>query len=164
MRFNMKIGAVVMATVIALTGTVVGVNQAWAQGGEEPAAPTLTLREMRQEIRHAGVEAAAEVLGMTPDAVADALWGGDTLADLAKEANVELADVRVAVKEATSALRQELAKEFVAKQVALGRISQEQADWINQGIDNHWFGGLRRFAERFDGFGHPGIELEDSEE
>ena len=163
MRFNMKMGAVVMAVVIALTGTFVGANQAWAQGGEEPAQ-TLTVREMRQEVRQAGVDAAAEVLGMTPEAVADALWGGDTLADLAKAANVDLADVRAAVKEATSALRQELAKEFIAKQVNLGRISQEQAEWINQGIDNGWFGGLRRFAERFDGFGRPGFDLEDSQE
>jgi hypothetical protein len=153
MRFNMKSGAVVMAMVVALTASVMWANPAWAQDTQEPAEAVITVRE---EVRQAGLEAAAELLGMTPDELSDQLWGGETLADLAEEAGVPLSDVRDAVEEATSAVRQEAIKEFVARQVENGRISQEQADWINQGIDNGWF-GLRRLAWRFDGFGRDGF-------
>jgi hypothetical protein len=149
----MKIGALVMAAVIALSASVMWTNPAWAQDGTEQSEAVVSVRE---EVHQAGLEAAAELLGMTPDELSDQLWGGETLADLAEEANVPLSDVRAAVEEATSAARQAGIKEFVARQVENGRISQEQADWINAGIDNGWF-GLRRFFGRFDGFGRAGF-------
>jgi hypothetical protein len=149
MRVNTKIGAVLVAVVVALTTSVMWANPAWAQDSAEPAEATMTVRE---EVRQAGLEAAAGVLGMTSDELSDQLWGGKTLADLAEETNVPLSDVRAAVEEATSAARQEAIKEFIAKQVENGRISQEQADWIIEGINNGWF-GLRRFADGFGRFG-----------
>jgi hypothetical protein len=158
MRINlnigaMKLGAVALATVLALTASVMWANPAWAQDNEESAETTMRPRE---EVRQAGLEAAAEVLGMTPDDLSDQLWGGKTLADLAEEANVPLSDVRAAVEEATSDARQGRIKEFIAKQVEEGRISQERADWIIEGIDNDWF-GFGRFAGRFDGLGQDGF-------
>jgi hypothetical protein len=148
----MKFGIVAVATAIALAVGTVWVNQAWAQETSEPAEAV----GVREEVHQAGLAAAAEVLGMTPDELSDQLWGGKTLAGLAEEANVELGDVRAAVEEATRAIRQERIEAFVAQQVENGRMSQEQADWIMQGIENGWF-GLRRFMDRFDGFGEDGF-------
>ncbi len=85
MRFNMKIGAIVMATVIGLTSSLMASNQAWAQ--DEVAEPTeaMTVRqEIRREFRQDAVEAAAGVLGMTPQEVESELEAGKTLADLAQ--------------------------------------------------------------------------------
>jgi hypothetical protein len=162
MRFSLKLGTmklgavrlgtVAMAAVIAVSAAAMWAVPAWAQG-EEESAGHLTVRE---EVHEAGLKAAAEVLGMTPEELSDQLWAGKTLAGLAEEGNVPLSEVRAAVEEATRAARQERIKEFIAKQVENGRISQAQADWLNQGIDNGWFGRLRRFAGRFDGFGNDG--------
>lgn len=152
MRFNMKFGIITVATAIALTVGTVWVNQAWAQETNEPAVGT----PMREEVRQAGLAAAAEVLGMTPEELSNQLWGGKTLADLAEEANVELGDVRAAVEEATSAIRQDRIEAFVTQQVEEGRMSQEQADWIMQGVENGWF-GMRGFMGRFDAFGENGF-------
>jgi hypothetical protein len=111
------------------------------------------------DIRQAGLEAAAKALGMSADDLSDQLWGGKTLADLAEEANVPLSDVRAAVEEATTTARQSAIKDFVAKQVEDGRMSQEEADWINQGIDNGWFSQIRRFVGGFDRLGHGGLQM-----
>src|SRR5215212_5044667 len=143
MRFNRKIGAVAMATVIALSAGAVGVSQVWAQdttGTATAEADTPAgLAGIRQEVRQAGLEAAAGVLGMSADDLEDQLWGGKTLADLATEKNVPLSDVRAAVEKATTAARQDAVKQFIAQQVQNGRITQDEADWITQGIDKGWF-------------------------
>ena len=156
MRINTKMGAVVLATIIAFTASVATTGQAWAQDVSQPTEETVTTMTPREEIRQAGLDAAAEVLGMTPDEVSDQLWGGKTLADLAEEANVPLGDVRAAVEAATIIARQERVKEVIGNLVENGRISQERADWILAGIDNGWF-GLHRFTGSFDSLGRPGI-------
>ena len=153
MRVNMKIGAIALALVMALSASVMWVMPSFAQQEGETADTHVTLRE---EVHQAGLEAAARLLGMTADELSDQLWGGKTLADLAEEANVPLSDVRTAWEEATTAARQERIKAFIAEQVAEGRISQEQADWLNEGIDNQWFGPIHRFGRGFGGFGHEG--------
>jgi hypothetical protein len=146
----LRVGTIVLAAVIALGVGLIWTSPAWAQSEKAP----VEFVSMREEVRAAGLAAAAELLGMTPDELSDQLWGGRTLAELAEEAGVTLREVRAAVEEATQAARQSRIKEFVAKQVEAGRISQEQADWINEGIDNGWFGRLFREARQFDGFRH----------
>ena len=164
MRFNTKfatkLGGLVVAAAIALGGSVMWTTPVSAQSNTpEVATPTsVTIRQLREEVQQAGLEAAAQMLGMTPDAVEDALWGGETLADLAEAANVPLSEVRAAVEEATQAARQAGAREMVAQLVTNGRITQARADWILEGMDNGWF-GLSHFAERFDGFGREGFGL-----
>lgn len=159
MRFNMKINAVVMATVIGLTSTLMVSNQAWAQDVAEPTNSTTVRQEIRRELRQAGLAAAAAVLGMTPEEVQSEVEAGKTLADLAQASDVELSDVRAAVHEAIKAERQDFVQRFIAKQVEAGRMTQEQADWLNQGINNGWFGDLRRLFGRFEDLRGEGFDL-----
>ena len=86
---------------------VARLHEAWAErGGRRGPGP--------------GVEATAEVLGMTVDEVREALAGGSTLAELAEERGVateDLVDAMLAGME-----------ERLAERVADGTITQEQAD------------------------------------
>ncbi len=85
-----------------------------------------------------GLEAAAEVLGLTADELSLQLWGGRTLADLADKAGVDLQDVQDAMKAANLAAQ----KEAIEQAVQDGKISQDQADWLLEGLDNGYMGGL----------------------
>ncbi|RME48673.1 MAG: hypothetical protein D6791_02725 [Chloroflexi bacterium] len=93
----------------------------------------------------AGLEAAAEALGMTADELSTQLWGGKTLADLADEAGVDLQDVRDAVDAAC----QQAIRDAIEQAVQDGIISRDQADWLLEGLDNGYWGGRGFF-----GFGH----------
>lgn len=100
----------------------------------------------------AGLEAAANALNMTADELSTQLWGGRTLADLADQAQVDLQTVRDAVDAAC----QQAQRDAIAQAVQDGRLSQEQADWLLQGLDNGYWGG-RGFGHGFGfgrGFGH----------
>ena len=113
-----------------------------------------------------GLEAAAEVLGLTTEELTTELWGGKTLSDLADEAGVELQAVRDAVEAAHEQALQEALdakREAIEKAVADGKLTREQADWILEGMDkgyfDHGFGGFGGCRGRggFRGhFGHPG--------
>jgi hypothetical protein len=89
-----------------------------------------------------GLEAAAEVLGMAPDELRLQLWGGKSLADLADEAGVDLQTV----KDAVTAARETAARDAIEQAVTDGRLTREHADWLLQGLDNGWLGGLGRGA------------------
>jgi hypothetical protein len=98
------------------------------------------------------LEAAAEALGMTADELSTQLWGGRTLADLADRAGVDLQTVRDAVEAAQKAN----VRASIEQAVEDGRLSQEQADWLLQGLDQgYWGPGVRGFGMRGGfGFGH----------
>jgi hypothetical protein len=148
-RNRLKLSAVALAAAVALTTSVMWANPAWAQDESTAVESRVGIRE---QVHQAGLDAAAELLGMTPDELSDLLWGGETLANLAEEHNVALSDLRAAVEEATTNARQERIRDFITQQVESGRISQERAAWILQGIENNWF-GLRRFAGALGGLG-----------
>ncbi len=181
MRLNVKVWVVSLAlvAVMALVAVGVGINQVWAQSGtfdlaaigasaataavtDTTTVSDTTKAAMPNPVRQAGLEAAAKILGMSASDLSDQLWGGKTLADLAKDANVKLSDLRTAVQDATKAARQAQLKAAVAKQVAAGRITQEHADWINEGIDKGWFGvgpmggGM---GMGMNGFGNNGMDM-----
>jgi hypothetical protein len=86
----------------------------------------------------------AEALGLTPEELFSELHEGKTLAEIAEERGVELEEVR----EAVSADRVEAQKEAIEQAVEDGRLSQEQADWMIEGLEKGFFpggGGLGRF-------------------
>ena len=89
------------------------------------------------------LEAAAKALGMTADELKTQLWGGKTLADLAEEKGVDLADVQAAVQAAQEAAL----RENIEQAVADGTITQEHADWLLEGLD-------KGFLTDGFGFGH----------
>lgn len=90
----------------------------------------------------------AEALGLTPDELFDRSHdAGMTLEEIAEEEGVEMEDLR----DALMADRMEAMREAIEQAVEDGRISEERADWMLEGIEQG-FGpmGMGR------GFGHMG--------
>jgi hypothetical protein len=96
----------------------------------------------------AGLEAAADALGMTADELSTQLWGGRTLADLADEAGVDLQ----AVRDAVDAACEQAVRDAIEQAVEDGRLSREQADWLLEGLDQGYWGSRGFGFGR--GFGH----------
>jgi hypothetical protein len=95
----------------------------------------------------AGLEAAAQALGMTADELQAELWGGARLSELADDAGVELVDVQAAVTAAcVDAMR-----DNIEQAVTGGEITREHADWLLEGLDNGFWGPGA--ASPFGGFG-----------
>ena len=154
----LKIGIVGLLVVGVLTVLVVG--SALAQ--EATSTPTTKAASLhgggfgRGMCGQAGLEAAAGALGMTADELSTQLWGGRTIADVAEKAGVDLQTVRDAVETAC----QNAVRDAIQQAVQDGRISQEQADWLLQGLENGYWGGGgfghgfgRGFGHGFGGFG-----------
>lgn len=97
----------------------------------------------------AGLEAAAELLGMTADELSTQLWGGRTLADLADKAGVDLQTLRDAVEAANQAAMEAAVRDAIEQALEDGYITQEQADWLLEGLEQGFFPMGRGF-----GFGH----------
>jgi hypothetical protein len=132
-RFLMVTALVVAALSAVTTGTV------FAQDEEPTPAPAPYFghgmgRGMGGQV---GLEAAAEVLGMTADDLALELWGGATLSDLAEEKGVDLQTIQDAVNAANDAAKGEAIEQAVED----GTITREHADWLLEGLDNGYLGG-----------------------
>jgi len=102
-------------------------------------------------------DAAAEALGLTPDELfAELHDGGKTLAEIAEEQGVDME----AVQDALNANRAEAQRQAIQQAVEDGSLSQEQADWLLEGLEKgfhpggrglgfgggHMFGGGRGFG------------------
>jgi len=133
---------------------IVGATSAYAQG---PNNPGFGLMDFGRgpgggrgfDLGDAELEAAAKVLGMTADEVSSALQSGKTLQDLADEAGVDIADVQVAIQ----AVHVTEMRERIAQAVEDGTMTQAQADWMLEGLDNGYMGGGMGFGHG--GFGGP---------
>ncbi|MEA3459166.1 MAG: hypothetical protein U9R11_00565 [Chloroflexota bacterium] len=96
-------------------------------------------------------DAAAEALGLTPEELFAELHAGKSLADIAKAQGVELK----AVHDAMKAARVEARKQAIEQAVENGRMSQEQADWLLEGLElgflpRRWgFGRIRPRMRRW---------------
>jgi len=87
----------------------------------------------------------AEALGLTPEEFFAELHAGKTLAEIAEAQDVELEDVY----DAMDAARAEAMQEAIRQAVEDERITQEQADWLLEGLEQGFFPLGRSF-----GFGH----------
>ena len=92
------------------------------------------------------LEAAAKVLGMTTDELSTALQSGKTLEQLAQDANVDVQDV----KDAIQAAHVTEMRSRIQQAVDDGTITQENADWLLEGLDKGFIGVPGGF-----GFGGP---------
>ncbi len=81
-------------------------------------------------------EAIAKALGLTVSELQANLWGGRTLADLADRAGVKIEDVQAAAK----AGREQALRDQIASALANGEITQAQADWMIEGLENGYLG------------------------
>jgi hypothetical protein len=133
---------------------IVGATSAYAQGPNNPGFGLMDFGRGPGGGRGFGLgdaelEAAAKVLGMTADEVSSALQSGKTLQDLADEAGVDIADVQAAIQ----AVHVAEMRDRIAQAVEDGTMTQAQADWMLEGIDNGYMGGGAGGFGR--GFGGP---------
>ncbi len=100
----------------------------------------------------AELEAAAEVLGMTADDLKSALQSGQTLAEIATEKGVDIADVQAAIQ----AVHHEEMRAQIEQAVTNGTMTQEKADWLLEGLDKGYLDGGPGFGLGFGRGGHGG--------
>lgn len=87
-------------------------------------------------------DAAAEALGLTPEEFFAELHAGKSLAEIAEEQGVELE----AVYDAMNATRIEAMREAIEQALEDGDITQEQADWLLEGLEQGFFPMGRGFG------------------
>ena len=90
-------------------------------------------------------DTAAEALGLIPEEFFAELHAGKSLEEIAEAQGVEIE----AVHDALNAVRLEAMQEAIQQAVEDGRISQEQADWLLEGLEQGFFP-----MGRGSGFGH----------
>lgn len=101
----------------------------------------------------ANFDAMAEALNLTPTQLFEQLHSGKTLAEIAEAQGVDLAKVQ----EAANAARVQAMKDAIAQAVKDGKITQEQADWLLQGLDKGYLGKGRGMDFGFGFKGHGGM-------
>lgn len=92
-------------------------------------------------------DAMAKALNLTPTQLFEELHSGKTLEEIAVAQGVDLAKVQ----EAANAARLQAMKDAIAQAVTDGKMTQEQADWLLQGLEKGYMGKGRGFEF---GFGH----------
>ncbi len=90
------------------------------------------------------LETVADLLNMSTDEVTAAFEEGKNLQDLADEAGVDIEDIQ----DAMSALREDAMRERIATAVEEGTMSQEQADWLLEGLEKGFLGNHGGFSGR----------------
>lgn len=91
-------------------------------------------------------EAAAKALHMTTDELTAALQSGKTLETIAQEAGVDFANVQAAIQAAHATEM----RDRIQQALDDGTITQENADWLLEGLDKGFIGVPGGF-----GFGGP---------
>lgn len=133
-KMSILIGGLLVALLVV---GVIGATNAYAQGqsstlfhGRGPGDG----RGLR--LGTAELEAAAKVLDMTTDELTTALESGKTLEQIAEDSGVDYANVQ----EAVQAAHETEMRERIQQAVEDGTISQENADWLLEGLDNGFIG------------------------
>ena len=144
MKTSLKITLIALLVVGAVGITAIGVAYA---GGDGPQGGL------------------AELLGLDRGELRELLGSGSTIQDLAEEAGVDLE----AFQEEMAANRQEEMRARIEEALTEGEISQDQADWLLEGLDKGYLngpffrsGGRRGTAPGVDGEGFPGPRGENS--
>jgi hypothetical protein len=88
-------------------------------------------------------DTAAEALSLTPEELFGELHGGKTLDEVAEAQGVDLETLQ----EALRAEREEAMRQAIEQAVENGDMTQEQADWLLEGLDEGYMPHGR-------GFGH----------
>ncbi len=135
-KWLVVIGAAVLSGLL-LVGVVGVVLAQGPQPGQPPVGPGYGwvcggcgMRGLGFNWHQTMLETAAKALGLTPDELTAEFQAGKTLAQIAKERGVELADVQKALLDAR--------KTALDKAVADGLITQEQADWMLDHMQSMW--------------------------
>src|SRR5215207_8114059 len=131
-KMSILIGGLLVALLVV---GVIGATNTFAQ-----SSPTLSLHGRgpggARGLGQAELEAAAKVLDMTADELSAELNAGKTLQDVADEAGVAIEDVQAAIQAAHAVAM----RERIAQAVEDGTITQENADWLLEGLDKGFIG------------------------
>lgn len=95
-------------------------------------------------------DAVAKALNLTPTQLFEQLHAGKTLSEIATAQGVDLSTVQAAVNASSI----QAMKDKIAQAVTDGTITQEQGDWLLQGLDKGYFSGSKGFGFGFGGHGH----------
>ncbi len=93
----------------------------------------------------------ADEFGMTPTELFEALHDGSTIEELAEAEGVDLEELQDMLAD----LHQERARERIEDAVANGDLTQEQADWMLEGMDQGYGPMGRGFGSRGGRMGFP---------
>lgn len=160
-----KLALVISVLALVTILGVVTVGAAFAQTDTPPAQATPDAQNQSRPFKFgrgfglgfglrgggmANFDAIAEALNLTPTQLFDELHSGKTLSEIAEAQGVDLS----ALQAAANASRIEALKDRIAGAVANGTITQEQADWLLQGLDKGYFLGGKGFGPGFGGRGH----------
>ena len=155
-KFTVVLGVLALVTVL----TAVSVGAAFAQtttppAQATPATPTDGVGKLGRGFGFgfrggdtASFDAVAAALNLTPTQLFEQLHSGKTLSEIATAQGVDLATVQAAAH----ASRIQAMKDKIAAAVTAGTITQEQADWMLQGIEKGYTFGGKGFG--FGGRGH----------
>jgi hypothetical protein len=134
-KMSVLIGGLLVALLVV---GVIGATSAYAQGSSSTLLHGRGPGEGgRGHLGGAGLDAAAQALGMTTDELTTALQSGKTLEQLAQEAGVDIQDVQDAIQ----AARADEMRDRIQQAVDDGTITQENADWLLEGLDKGFIGG-----------------------
>ena len=89
-----------------------------------------------------GLDAAAEALGMTPEDLSAEFRQGKALAQLAVEKGINPAAAQQAIQAATTAGP----RAAIQQAVADGLLTQDNADWLLQGLEKDYWGAGQIWA------------------
>jgi hypothetical protein len=161
-RKRLVVGTGALALVALLGLLVVGGAMAQTATPSAPSAPTIPWGEGRGMGFFGGgmwksFDAIAQALNLTPTQLFEELHSGKSLADIATAKGVDLAKVQQAMQ----ADRIQAMKDAVTQAVKDGKITQEQADWLLQGLEKGYmprgwgkgFGFGRGMGGHMRGFG-----------
>ena len=145
-----KYGWIIAGLVVALLAVgVFGITTAFADDN----GPTRPFGNRGKGLGSGGrgldgvaLEAVADVLNMSTDDLSAALEEGRTLPELAEDSGVDMQ----AVFDALSAVREQAMREHIAQAVEDGTMSQDQADWMLEGLDKGYFFNHGGFGKHMD--------------
>ncbi|MGQ9466302.1 MAG: hypothetical protein ACUVSH_02295, partial [Anaerolineae bacterium] len=149
---GMALGLVALVGLVGLLMTA----PVFAQGNTPPTSPTPGSGQRLGWGRGFGLgwgfgrfggswatfDAVAEALGLTPEQLFSELHSGKTLEEIAEEKGVDIQKVF----EAAQAARVQQMKDAIQQAVEDGRMTQEQADWLLEGLEKGYFPMGRGFG------------------
>lgn len=142
-KYGLVLGGTLVALLVAGVFVTSGVfaQETSTQTGDDPPLQLNCFERggpgHGRRLGAAGLEAAAEALGMSSDDLSAKLKEGMTLTEIAEEAGVDIQTVRDAIDDA----RIEAMRAKIDQALTDGAITQEHADWLLAGLDQGFLTG-----------------------
>jgi lambda repressor-like predicted transcriptional regulator len=136
--------AAIVAVAVVAGGIVLAAKPALAQGSEPTPSPSSEKGDWGWFGWGSGswkqFDTIAEALGLTPNELFAQLHDeGKSVSQIADEKGIDIQTVR----DALNASRVEAQRQAIEQAVQDGKMSQEQADWLLEGLDKGFYGGGR---------------------